>query len=120
VSTPLQGGNRPSLLELLPKLPVNMVAGWIEELERENAALRQDRAELKMLRELVGLHKNARACVNDATRWLKLMDAWDENAALRKDKERLDWLLGQVNDGMCFECYDRAAIDAARKEGGAT
>jgi hypothetical protein len=38
-----------------------------------------------------------------------------ENAALRQDKERLDWLLEQVNDGMCFECCDRAVIDEAMK-----
>lgn len=44
-----------------------------------------------------------------------------ENAALRQDKKRLDWLLAQVNNGVCFEHYDRAAIDAARaKEGGAS
>jgi chromosome segregation ATPase len=44
-----------------------------------------------------------------------------ENAALRQDKKRLDWLLAQVNNGVCFEHYDRAAIDAARaKEGGVT
>jgi hypothetical protein len=76
------------------------------QLERENAALRADKERLE--RENALLRGTVEA-LGDGNDRLTI-----EVTGLRKDKERLDWLLGQVNDGMCFECYDRAAIDAAR------
>jgi hypothetical protein len=107
---------------------LNSSRAKVDRLERENAALRQDRAELEMLREMVGVHKNASACVNDATHWLKLMDAWDENAALRKALDEAATSLCTISQqagrteelseisqirGYAFSRYS-AAIDAAR------
>lgn len=80
------------------------------ELERENQRLKQT--------VLATLSQRGQK---------ELIVAWDrvkelecENAALRKDKERLDWLEEQSdNMGWLHQCrYSsiRSAIDAARKE----
>jgi hypothetical protein len=52
--------------------------------------------------------------------WAKKLER--ENAALRADKERLDWLLTPMGSTVCYGhlrdnfTLTRAAIDAARKE----
>ena len=52
----------------------------------------------------------------------KIEELERENAALREDKERLDWLEGHEASRWCAkwinggEWLNRAAIDAARKE----
>lgn len=69
----------------------------IAELERENAALKE---ELAPLRETVGVRGDAVTSRDDIDYWSKLVDRADkavrletENAALREDRDRLDDVL---------------------------
>ena len=124
-----------------------VVAREVPKLVAEIAALR---AELAPLRETVGVRGDSKTCRDDINYWSKLVERSDfairlerenaalracvdrtgeandqlviENAALREDKERLDWLA--VADYRAFSFFAvywtpesvRAAIDAARKE----
>lgn len=77
----------------------------IAELERENAAMAEENSRLRV--ELDAHHngeqlRRLRAEVADLTKRLEAHDGWDDynaikglqadNAKLRKDKERLDWM----------------------------
>lgn len=87
------------------------LAEEMAELKRENAALRAAIAESEEF-----------ARKNGETLAAKVKELLDENAALRKDKERLDWLV--TPDGTEWLTWqyvaggptDGAAIDAGRKE----
>jgi hypothetical protein len=91
---------------------VNLVASasqQLERLERENTQLRNEIARL-----------------NSQTNWVCKCGGTDcegqkENAALRADKERLDWIIGQAHYHFFAElgsdlAKGREQIDAARKE----
>jgi hypothetical protein len=98
--------------DCLGKTPV-VNADWAKLLERENAALKVQ------IRELIATMEEEGEM--DAVRIAELKK---DNAALREDKERLDWLQngGNAVDDVLFDMnvridFDvRAAIDAAREE----
>lgn len=80
------------------------------ELECENAALRAAIGESEEF-----------ARKNGETAGAKIKELLRENAALRKDKERLDWIIGQAHYLFFKElgsdlAKGREQIDAARKE----
>ena len=77
---------------------------FARELERENAALKVQ------IRELIATMEEEGEM--DAVRIAELKK---ENAALRADKERLDFMLN-AGTGRDLSAVWRAAIDAARKE----
>lgn len=106
---------------------------WIEfarELERENTELRQDgicrrrgiptKEESKRIKELNDHIE--RLWKENATlrKRLETLDGYDskQTAALRADKERLDWMSSKASNSVELRWTDdiRAAIDAARKE----
>ena len=85
-----------------------------KELERENATLRESverygQANDKLVLENTTLRKR-----------LETLDGYDskQTAALRADKERLDWMSSKASNSVELRWTDdiRAAIDAARKE----
>lgn len=82
----------------------SMLDDRIAELEDENTALKVQ------VRELIATMEEEGEM--DAVRIAELKK---ENAALRADKERLDWMLN-AGTGRDLSAVWRAAIDAARKE----
>ena len=82
----------------------------VDDLIKENAALRAAIGESEEF-----------ARKNGETAGAKIKELLRENAALRKDKERLDWIIGQAHYLFFKElgsdlAKGREQIDAARKE----
>ena len=89
---------------------------FARELERENAALLLEVQDLE-------LQNNAMRSTSRGKEVAKNKKLERENAALRADRDRLDWLEGEDGQSWTAKWYyrgeewiTRAAIDAARKE----
>lgn len=90
----------------------------VQQLERDNAGLKAEltgyMVALKLVERDRAELRNKVADLENQTQWLCTCGGTDfegqkENAALREDKERLEWLLEHL-------FITRAAIDADRKE----
>jgi hypothetical protein len=108
--------------------------GFARELERENAALREERDSYRLRAEQNwGLRKEIQSALNvpyDYDGEEALKQGLAAIKTLRADKERMDWLQASAYWPFCYSEFEessvkpldgdgrdlRAAIDAARKE----